>query len=84
MSPRRATGVRRLSHRGGGLAKKLVLLGAEEVGHGACRVEGGHRGPVVVTAIHEDIPFTAQMSAEVGAEIADLAAWLRLDVRRLG
>ena len=60
-----------------------ILYGDQLVGKLDAKAE--HKeGVLVVTAIHEDIPFTAQMSAEVGAEIADLAAWLRLDVRRLG
>jgi uncharacterized protein YcaQ len=34
-----------------------------------------------VNAIHEDVPFTAAMTAAVRKEIADLAEWLGLDVR---
>jgi hypothetical protein len=39
-------------------------------------------GVLTVNAVHQDIPFTAQMSAAVDAEIAGLAAWLELDERR--
>lgn len=38
-------------------------------------------GVLTVSAIHEDNPFTAEMTAAIGGEIADLAAWLELDVR---
>jgi uncharacterized protein len=41
-------------------------------------------GMLVVHVIHQDVPFTAQMSAEIGAEIAALAAWLQLDLRYPG
>jgi uncharacterized protein YcaQ len=37
-------------------------------------------GALTVNAVHEDIPFTADMSAAIDAEIAGLAAWLRLDL----
>lgn len=33
-----------------------------------------------VDAIHEDVPFTRRMTAEVHSEIEDLADWLRLDL----
>lgn len=39
-------------------------------------------GVLVVNAIHEDVPFTPEITAAVEAEIAGLAAWLKLDVRR--
>jgi hypothetical protein len=39
-------------------------------------------GTLVVNAVHQDVPFTAAMSAEVDQEIADLATWLELDLRR--
>jgi uncharacterized protein YcaQ len=38
-------------------------------------------GVLVVNAIHQDVPFTAEMTAAVEAEIADLASWLYLEVR---
>ena len=38
-------------------------------------------GVLTVNAVHQDVPFTADMSAAVHAEIAGLAAWLRLDLR---
>jgi uncharacterized protein len=37
-------------------------------------------GVLAVTAVHEDEPFTAEMSAAVGAEIAALAGWLGLEL----
>jgi hypothetical protein len=37
-------------------------------------------GTLVVNAIHEDVRFTKAMRAAVGAEIADLAVWLGLEV----
>jgi uncharacterized protein len=36
-------------------------------------------GVLTVTAVHQDVPFTADMSAAVEAEIDGLAAWLGLD-----
>ena len=39
-------------------------------------------GVLRVDAVHEDEPFTAQMSEAVDAEIADLARWLGLEVMR--
>jgi uncharacterized protein YcaQ len=38
-------------------------------------------GVLAVAAVHQDEPFTAEMSAAVEAEIADLAAWLNLVTR---
>jgi uncharacterized protein YcaQ len=40
------------------------------------------RGRLVVHALHEDVPFTAEMSAAVEAEVVDLADWLGLEVER--
>jgi hypothetical protein len=37
-------------------------------------------GSLVVNAIHEDVSFTAAMTAAVRAEIEDLAGWLGLEV----
>ncbi len=37
-------------------------------------------GVLTVTAIHRDVPFTADMSEAVNTEIASLAAWLGLDL----
>ncbi|MEU5553843.1 crosslink repair DNA glycosylase YcaQ family protein [Micromonospora sp. NPDC047793] len=37
-------------------------------------------GRLVVNAVHEDVPFTAAMTADVHAEIESLAAWLGLTV----
>ena len=39
-------------------------------------------GVLRVNAIHEDVPFTGEMSAAVDGEIASLARWLRLDLVR--
>jgi hypothetical protein len=36
---------------------------------------------LLVNAIHQDVPFTRTMAAEVDQEIADLAGWLTLEVR---
>ena len=38
-------------------------------------------GVFTVSAVHQDVPFTADMSAAVQAEIAGLAAWLGLELR---
>src|SRR5579863_3907707 len=40
-------------------------------------------GVLTVTAIHQDVPFTADMSEAVNGEIASLAAWLGLDLLHL-
>jgi uncharacterized protein YcaQ len=39
-------------------------------------------GVFTVNVVHQDVPFTADMSAAIEAEIADLAAWLSLDLSR--
>jgi uncharacterized protein len=39
-------------------------------------------GVLVVNALHQDEPFTAEMTADVDEEIVSLAAWLKLDLRR--
>ena len=39
-------------------------------------------GVLKVNAIHQDVPFTPEMSAAIDAEIAGLAAWLGLEERR--
>jgi uncharacterized protein len=37
-------------------------------------------GLFTVNAVHEDVPFTAEMAEAINAEIAGLAAWLNLDL----
>jgi hypothetical protein len=37
-------------------------------------------GVFTVNAVHEDVPFSADMAAAVNAEIAGLAAWLNLEL----
>jgi hypothetical protein len=39
-------------------------------------------GVLTVNAVHEDVPFTAEMAEAINAEIAGLAAWLNLDLAR--
>jgi uncharacterized protein len=39
-------------------------------------------GVLEVYAVHEDLPFTPEVTAGVEAEIEDLAGWLGLEVRR--
>jgi uncharacterized protein len=41
-------------------------------------------GVLTVSAIHQDVPFTREMSAAIDAEITSLAAWLGLEVVRAG
>jgi hypothetical protein len=41
-------------------------------------------GLLTVNAIHQDVPFTREMSEAIDAEIASLAAWLGLEERRGG
>lgn len=38
-------------------------------------------GRLVVHALHEDVPFTPELRADVEAEVEDLATWLELRVR---
>jgi uncharacterized protein len=37
-------------------------------------------GALRVNAVHEDVPFTKAMTAQIGREIRDLARWLELDL----
>jgi uncharacterized protein len=37
-------------------------------------------GVFTVNAVHEDVPFTAEMAEAINAEIASLAAWLNLEL----
>jgi hypothetical protein len=37
-------------------------------------------GLLTVNAIHQDVPFTTEMTEAINAEIASLAAWLILDL----
>ena len=39
-------------------------------------------GVLLVHAVHQDVPFTAAMTAEIDQEIASHATWLELDLRR--
>jgi uncharacterized protein YcaQ len=39
-------------------------------------------GLLVVNAVHQDVPFTAATTAAVDEQIADLATWLGLALRR--
>jgi hypothetical protein len=41
-------------------------------------------GVLTVNAVHEDVPFTAEMAEAINAEIAGLAAWLNLDLVNRG
>lgn len=41
-------------------------------------------GVLRVTALHRDVPFTAAMDADVEREVADLAAWLELELVSAG
>ena len=39
-------------------------------------------GVLTVHAVHQDVPFTKEMAAAIDEEIAGLAAWLGLEIRR--
>ena len=41
-------------------------------------------GVLTVNAVHEDVPFTADLAEAVNAEIAALAAWLNLELANRG
>jgi uncharacterized protein len=58
-----------------------VLYGDRLVGKVDARADRKD-GVLVVNAVHQDVPFTAAMTAEVDQEIADLAVWLKLDLQR--
>ena len=56
-----------------------ILYGDELVGKldAAADRKGG---VLTVNAVHEDVPFTAEMAEAINAEIAGLAAWLNLEL----
>ena len=58
-----------------------VLFGDELVGKLDAKADR-KAGVLVVSAVHTDVPFTAEMTAAVNEEIASLAAWLKLEVLR--
>jgi uncharacterized protein len=60
-----------------------VLFGDRLVGKVDARADR-ERGVFAVNAVHQDVPFTAAMTAAVDHEIADLAGWLKLELRRPG
>jgi uncharacterized protein len=60
-----------------------VLYGDQMVGK-LDAVADRKSGTLAVNAVHQDVPFTTAMTAEVDQEIAGLAAWLELDLRRAG
>ena len=39
-------------------------------------------GVLTVNGVHQDVPFTKEMAAAIDEEIAGLAAWLGLEIRR--
>ncbi len=39
-------------------------------------------GVLAVSAVHQDVPFTSDVTAAVEAEIASLAGWLGLELKR--
>jgi uncharacterized protein len=58
-----------------------ILVGDELVGKLDAKADR-KAGVLVVNAVHQDVPFTAEMTAAVDEEIASLAAWLGLALRR--
>ncbi|MER7499074.1 crosslink repair DNA glycosylase YcaQ family protein [Nonomuraea pusilla] len=59
-----------------------VLRGDRLVGKVDARADR-KGGVLVVNAVHQDVPFTGDLAAEVERELADLAGWLGLEVRRV-
>jgi uncharacterized protein YcaQ len=60
-----------------------ILYGDRLVGKVDAKAD--HRkGVLEVNAVHQDVPFTGAMRAAIDQEIADLAGWLKLDMRRAG
>ena len=60
-----------------------VLFGDRLVGKVDAKADR-KAGVLVVNAVHQDTPFTPAMAAEIDQEIAGLAAWLGLGLRRGG
>jgi uncharacterized protein YcaQ len=58
-----------------------ILVGDELVGKLDAKADR-KAGVLVVNAVHQDVPFTAEMTTAVDEEIASLAAWLGLALRR--
>jgi hypothetical protein len=58
-----------------------VLFGDELVGKLDAKADR-RAGILLVNAVHQDVPFSAEVAAAVDDEIASLAAWLGLDIRR--
>jgi uncharacterized protein YcaQ len=58
-----------------------VLYGDELVGKLDATADR-KSGVFTVNAVHQDVPFTPDMAAAVDAEIAALASWLSMDLRR--
>lgn len=58
-----------------------VLHGDRLVGKLDARADR-RAGTLTVNTVHEDVPFTRAVRADVGAEIEALAAWLRLRLTR--
>jgi uncharacterized protein len=58
-----------------------VLYADRLVGKVDARVDRGG-GVLLLNAIYQDVPFTRAMTAAVDQEIADLASWLKFDLRR--
>ena len=58
-----------------------VLFGDELVGKLDAKADRT-AGVLLVNAVHQDAPFTAEMTAAVDGEIASLAGWLGLEIRR--
>lgn len=56
-----------------------VLFGDRFVGKLDARADP-RAGVLRVAALHQDVPFTAEVSEAVGAEIRSLADWLQLDL----
>jgi uncharacterized protein len=59
-----------------------ILYGDELVGKLDATADRAS-GVLTVSAVHQDVAFTPEMSAAIDAEIASLATWLNLDLRRV-
>jgi uncharacterized protein len=58
-----------------------VLFGDRLVGKVDAQADR-NGGALLVNAVHQDVPFTPDMTAEVDQEIAGLATWLGLELRQ--
>jgi len=60
----------------------LPVLYGDRLGGKVAALADRKAGVLLVHAVHQDVPFTAAMTAEIDQEIAAFADWLELGLRR--